>query len=459
MRELGLVRFKVPSDVRSLFFGTDIADEYLMPTIGSDIAVIAGIAKATISLGAHDPTYLEEACEGWESWLDWIDGLAWSELGGCGLESDLERVAGLYAESRRTIFAWTMGITHHEHGVANVQSIGGLAMLRGMLGRPGAGLLPLRGHSNVQGVGSVGVTPVLKPPILAGLERLLSTTMPSTPGLDTMACMERPIAGTSTSRSASAAISSVRIGLRLRKSRASERASGGPALDDHQHRSLLRTGRETLVLPVLARDEESQSTTQESMFNYVRVSDGGSARHDGPRGEVDLVCELGERVVSHHPLDWNAMRDHDEVRSLISGSSRDTARFPRSARPGGSSPSMVASSTSRASRPRAGRHVSTYSNCRPSISTGRAPRHDGAERRPFNTVVYEEDLYRGQERRDVILMHPDDMADRGLAADDPVEVTTGRFTSRPCSSVRDRPRLRGDVLPRGEHHRPPYARR
>merc|ERR1711938_2212 len=83
-----------------------------------------------------------------------------------------------------------MGITHHEHGVANVQTIAGLAMLRGMIGRPGAGLLPLRGHSNVQGVGSVGVTPVLKPPILAALERTLEVELPKTPGLDTMACME-----------------------------------------------------------------------------------------------------------------------------------------------------------------------------------------------------------------------------------------------------------------------------
>ncbi|MEE2894781.1 MAG: molybdopterin-dependent oxidoreductase, partial [Planctomycetota bacterium] len=287
MRELGLVRFKVPSDVRSLLFGTDIADEYLMPRIGSDIAVLAGIAKATIALGKMAESFVADHCEGWDAWRNWVEDLSWPDLeAACGVaRTDLERIAALYAESERTIFAWTMGITHHEHGVANVQTIGGLAMLRGMLGRPGAGLLPLRGHSNVQGVGSVGVTPVLKPPILAALERTLEVELPKTPGLDTMACMEAADRGeidlavclggnlfgsNPDSAFASRALRNVPLVVQLSTTTNTGHCCG--------------LGRETLVLPVLARDEESQPTTQESMFNFVRVSDGGAARHEGPRG-------------------------------------------------------------------------------------------------------------------------------------------------------------------------------
>ena len=83
-----------------------------------------------------------------------------------------------------------MGITHHLHGTDNVRMIANLALLRGMVGRPGAGLMPIRGHSNVQGMGSVGVTPVLKQAILQRFEQNLGITVPRSPGLDTMACMD-----------------------------------------------------------------------------------------------------------------------------------------------------------------------------------------------------------------------------------------------------------------------------
>src|SRR4029077_12104027 len=105
------------------------------------------------------------------------------------------RAAELYVSARHAVFGWTMGITHHEHGVANVQSIVNLALLRGMVGRPGAGLLPIRGHSNVQGLGSVGVVPNLKERVLNNLETYLNVRLPKSPGLDTMACIDGAAAG------------------------------------------------------------------------------------------------------------------------------------------------------------------------------------------------------------------------------------------------------------------------
>src|SRR5579884_2631834 len=99
-------------------------------------------------------------------------------------------MAELYILAPTAVFGWTMGITHHEHGVANVQSIINLALLRGMVGRPHAGLLPIRGHSNVQGIGSVGVAPTLKQKILDNLETYLKVKLPTQPGLDTMGCMQ-----------------------------------------------------------------------------------------------------------------------------------------------------------------------------------------------------------------------------------------------------------------------------
>ena len=103
---------------------------------------------------------------------------------------DMEKFAEQYSQAKNVVFAWAMGITHHAHGVANVQSIVNLALLRGMIGRKNAGLLPLRGHSNVQGIGSVGVTPKLKQTIFDNLESQYQIRLPKSPGMDTLACME-----------------------------------------------------------------------------------------------------------------------------------------------------------------------------------------------------------------------------------------------------------------------------
>ncbi len=110
-------------------------------------------------------------------------------------EKEIREIAEVYAKSKATIFAWTMGITHHVHGVQNVEAIVNLALLRGMVGREGAGMMPIRGHSNVQGIGSVGVTPKLKDEIFNRLQDNFGVKLPTTAGMDTMACMEAAQAG------------------------------------------------------------------------------------------------------------------------------------------------------------------------------------------------------------------------------------------------------------------------
>jgi predicted molibdopterin-dependent oxidoreductase YjgC len=199
-----------------------------------------------------------------------------------------------------------MGITHHAHGVRNVQAIGNLALLRGMVGRPGCGLMPIRGHSNVQGVGSMGVTPKLKDAIFDRLENHFGVKLPTTPGRDTMACVEGAAAG------------ELRVGVCLggnlygSNPDASFAAAALGKLELLVYLSTtLNTGHacglahETIILPMLARDEEPQPTTQESMFNFVRMSDGGPPRHAGPRSEVDVIATIADSVFSTSAVDGN----------------------------------------------------------------------------------------------------------------------------------------------------------
>jgi molybdopterin-dependent oxidoreductase alpha subunit len=192
IKELGLVRFKVPSDPVSMLFGTKIATHYVQPHIGGDLALLSGIAKAIVELGHHDLVYMQKHCDNHEEYIAKVQSTSWDEIvrkSGVD-EKTIRELADVYAASKGTVFSWTMGITHHTNGVENVQGIVNLALLRGMIGRKGAGLMPIRGHSNVQGIGSVGVTPKLKDEIFNNLQTKFGVVLPTTPGRDTLDCME-----------------------------------------------------------------------------------------------------------------------------------------------------------------------------------------------------------------------------------------------------------------------------
>ncbi len=428
VKEVGLVNFSVPSDPWSLLFGSKIASLYVQPHIGGDLALLNGVAKVILEQDAVDKSFIDSATEGFESYVRQLRATEWETIErDSGVErSVIERIAEVYRNAKNVVFGWTMGITHHEHGVGNVQTIVNLALLRGMVGRRSAGVLPIRGHSNVQGMGSVGVVPNLKQQFLENLESHLNVKLPRSPGLDTMACMQAADDGTIRS--------AICLGGNLFGSnpdaRFAHQALGKLDLVAYLNTTLNTghawgRGRETLILPVLARDEEPEPTIQESMFNFVRLSDGGNSRLEGPRSEVAIIASIARRVLGDHlAVDWSSMTSHHRIREMIARNvpgheaARDidqtrkefhiggrlihTPRFP--------TPSGKAQFVFHASPPLPG------SNGQLRLMTVRS---EGQ----FNTVVYEEeDIYRGQERRDVILMNRHDIERLGLKVDQRVTV-------------------------------------
>lgn len=440
MRELGLVRFSVPSDLRSLLLGSSIASIYVQPHIGGDIALLSGISKCVIESGGVDDGFVRNFTEGAEEAIGHLRSLSWEVLereSGVSRQQ-IEEVARAYLRSERTVFSWTMGITQHKHGSDNVRAIVNLALLGGMVGKPGAGLLPIRGHSNVQGIGSVGVTPKLKQAIFDRLESHFKIKLPTEPGMDTLSCIEAMNAG----RIRNAWC----LGGNLFGASPDLKAvtQAFAQLDSIVYLSTtLNTGhawgraKETLILPVLPRDEESQATTQESMFNYVRLSEGGPARHVGPRAESGIIAEWADRVLgSDGPVDWRSMADHGRVRDVIAavvpgleevsriGETKKefqidgrTLHQPRFNTPSGKArfhvvkvPGVQESDSPAISRC----HTENALRLMTVRSEGQ-----------FNTVVYEdEDIYRGQERRDVILMNREDIERLGLLVDQRVRVVS-----------------------------------
>lgn len=330
-KEPGLVRFAVPKSPKSLLSGgTWIASEYLQPKIGGDLALLNGIAKAVLEKKGENRSFIENVSEGFEAYREDIFGLNWSEIEAVSgmTKHAIENIAQLYIQSASVVFAWGMGITHHQHGVENVEAIANLALLRGMIGKPGAGLLPLRGHSNVQGIGTIGVKPVLADDVLHLLENHFDVSLPRTSGLDTLDCLRA-------AKDNKMQVALIMGGNLYEATPHSEWAQ--QALDAIPFKVYLTTtlnrshvkGIETsnaLVLPVAARDEEHQSTTQESMFNFVRLSDGGFRRLNNVKPESEILSELGSRILSGRAsndksakprFDFAQFKNHESVRAAI----------------------------------------------------------------------------------------------------------------------------------------------
>ena len=414
MREQGLCKFKVPSDFRSLFFGSKISDIYAQPHIGGDSAFLLGVIKSLGETDGFDNQFTVEHAEGFEAIARSAANTSWSsivEQSGVDQET-IEKVSNVYAESSGTIFCWAMGITHVEGGVDSVRMIANTAIARGMIGREGAGLLPLRGHSNVQGMGTVGVVPTLKGKMAEAIERTLKITLPKEEeGFrgDTMACMQASHRGeidyamclggnllgsNPDTRFAIDAMSKIKM-----VSYMSTTLNSG---------HFLGRGMETIVLPVLARDEEEQLTTQESMFNVVRRSSGGVRRHSGPRSEVSVIAELAHIAIGG--IQWEQLQNHDAIRALIAQCADGfdaeeehqikgrTFHKPTFATNSGK---VIAHDFHLKSQHVLGEHQLRLMTIR---SEGQ-----------FNTVVYEEeDVYRNQTRRDIVLLHPEDITEFGL---------------------------------------------
>lgn len=427
LREVGLEHFRVPSDVRSMLFGSSIADEYVQPHIAGDAAFFVALAKGVLEAGAEDRTFIGAHTHGYEEWRRGVEATTWQELAGiAGVEVEqIRRVAAMYVRAKAAVFCWTMGITHQQDGVGNVHAIVNAALCRGMVGREGAGLLPLRGHSNVQGMGTVGVVPVPSRAFLDGLEKRYGVAMPRGDGLDTLASLEQAEQGR------------VRFALHLGGNlygSAPDAAWSARALSRIGCTVFLSTtlnsghahgrGEESIILPVLARDEEPEPSTQESMFSFVRMSDGGKPRHDGPRAEVAVIAAIARRGLAHAgPVDFDAMERHASLReglaslvpelALLAGIERTRREFVVPGR-------ILHRPEFKTPSGRAGFCPVTLGHAREGTDLRLMTiRSEGQ----FNTVVYEdEDVYRGQERRDVILLARADMDRLGLRENDLVRV-------------------------------------
>jgi molybdopterin-dependent oxidoreductase alpha subunit len=412
LRERPLEKFHVPSRVGSLLFGTEIASLYIQPYAGGDVAVLVGVLKSIIEKDQVDKQFVKQFSVGWEAVRDDVIALSWEEIErNSGVSrAELVQMGDTIASSKGAIFAWAMGITHHASGVDNVLAIANLAIATGNIGKPGAGMMPIRGHSNVQGIGSIGFSPMLQEGVRLALEKKYKKQLPTTAGYDTHSMMDAAEQGKldvlialggnlwgSNPNSDWAARAMQNIGTTIYLS---------TKLNPGHFYGLAKN---TLILPVLARDEEPQATTQESMFNFVRLSEGGPPNIKGEmRAESDVICDLASRVLGAEPVDWGRMRSHVEVRKLIAEvipGWEPIAEIDATKKEFTIEGRILHTSVFNLPQAKAAMHKTPLPKINPDELRLMTIRSEGQ----FNTVVYEEhDLYRGVPHRHCIILSPED---------------------------------------------------
>ncbi|MHA4850104.1 FdhF/YdeP family oxidoreductase [Rhodococcus sp. MSC1_016] len=334
--EAGLLRFKDPQKVHGVIGdGAAISDDFLQIRIGADMALFQGLAKLLVAAEDAAPgtvldrRFIDRHTAGFDAWLDHIRRV---DLGtvvdatGLTIEQ-LHDTAQALIESNATIICWAMGLTQQTHGVATIEEAVNLLLMRGMIGKSGAGVCPVRGHSNVQGDRTMGIWEKMPESFLAALDTEFGITSPREHGLD--------------------AVDSIRA---MRERRASVfMAMGGnfvsatPDTDVTEaalrncsltvqvstklNRSHLVHGRTALILPSLGRtDKDVQATGKQ----FVTVEDSMSMVHRSRgsltpssihmRSEVAIVCGIAETLFGPgHPVPWTSFTaDYDLIRDAIS---------------------------------------------------------------------------------------------------------------------------------------------
>ncbi|MFT3814835.1 MAG: FdhF/YdeP family oxidoreductase [Acidovorax sp.] len=446
LRERALERFADPQNVVEMatYRSTDIASTYLQVRAGGDAAALKGIMKALLALetqrgGVLDQAFIAEHTLGFEDLAADLEATEWAAIEQeCGLaRAALEQVAEAYARSNATIVTYGMGITQHNLGTANVRLIADLLLLRGNFGKPGAGICPLRGHSNVQGNRTVGITEKPSGAFLASLEKEFGFQPPQGHGHDAVKALEAMVDGSAKALLCLGGNFAVAMPDPERAYPAMRGLSLSVHLGTKLNRSHLLVAKETFLLPVLGRTEIDvqaegpQSVTVEDSMSMVHASAGRlRPASEHLLSEPAIVAGMARATLPHSRVDWPLLvADYDRIRDLIERTIPGFDGYNARIRvPGGFR--MPLPPTERKWPTPTGKAMFSVF---PGLRVRYEPWAEHALRLvtirshdQYNTTIYGlDDRYRGVfGRRDVLFMNPADLAAQGLAHGDMVDIET-----------------------------------
>ncbi|HVZ89064.1 MAG TPA: FdhF/YdeP family oxidoreductase [Polyangia bacterium] len=442
--ETGMIRFKNPQEPLSMLGrGTPIACLFLPVRVNGDVALMKGLAKQMLEADraaggtrlAHD--FIARQTEGFEALARDLDATSWEEIvASSGVSRELiAEGAKIALESERMICCWAMGITQHENGVANVKSIVNFALLRGQIGRRGAGLCPVRGHSNVQGDRTVGIWEKMSPAFLEALGREFNFHPPDEHGLDAVKTIQAMhegrvkvfvglggnfLSATPDTKYTSEALARCRLTVQIATK---------------LNRGHLITGGQALILPCLGRTEIDRQASGEQ---FVTVEDTTGVVHQSRgvlepgsehlRSEPAIVAGMAMATLgAKTTVDWQGLTDdYDRIREHIEHVVPGFAQYNTRVRepggfylPNGPREGIFPTESGRA-------HFTALPIPRHDLRDGRLLLTTLRSHDQFNTTIYgEDDRYRGIfGGRRVVFLNQDDMRDRRLQANQMVDLVS-----------------------------------
>jgi len=437
LEEAGLRRFHNPQSPLGLVKGTELTDEFLQIRLAGDQALFAALARLTIDAGAVDEDFVTTYTSELTEYAEHLAALDWDQvLAATGLTREqIETLAERYRSSDRVIVCWAMGLTQHRDAVATIAEITNLMLLRGNIGKPGAGLCPVRGHSNVQGDRTMGIWERAPEWFLDALGDEFGFTPRRDHGLDAVDTIRAMRTGqvrafiglggnfvaatpdtTATAEAMTGLDLTVQVSTKLNRSHA-------------------LCGQEALILPALGRTERDrqragdQVVSVEDSMGMVHLSKGRLAPAGKQvRSEIAIITGLAEALLPEDQIDWAGLReDYDRIRDHIARvvpgfedfnarvHQRDGFALPHPPRDRREFPTAT------------GKARFTVSPLEPLVvPPGHLLLQTIRSHDQFNTTIYGlDDRYRGiKAGRRVVFVNPDDLTELGVEDGDLVDLVS-----------------------------------
>jgi molybdopterin-dependent oxidoreductase alpha subunit len=442
LREAGLVGFAHPQNPRAMLGRvTPLASRFVRVRVNGDLALFRGVAKAlleeeNVAGGVVDQQFVAEHTAFYDEYRKSVAVTDWStivEMSGVP-EDDVRQLAKtLLGGSRRVITCWAMGLTQHRNSVATIREIANVHLLLGAIGRPGAGLCPVRGHSNVQGDRTMGIWEKMPESFLAALDRECGITAPRRIGFDTVESILAMDHGKA----------SVFIALggnflqaspdTHRTARALSKCALTCQISTKLNRSHLVTGRVGLILPCLGRSErdgpDARFVSCENSMGVVQLSRGVLAPVSPDlRSEIEIIAGMADASLKPNPkVRWKWLaEDYDRIRDLIERVIPGFENYNQRVRAAGGFylPNSAKARIWGTPNRRASFAITTMDVFQP--APGRLVLQTLRSHDQFNTTIYgPHDRYRGiGNARRIVLVHPAELVDRGIRPGTPVDITS-----------------------------------
>ena len=424
--ETGLVRFKHPQDYMKLSFGSEaLADMHLQVKLGGDAALMHGLMKIQLENDSLDHDFITDSTSGFASVVNQVEQTCWDRIvSDSGLDkTDIEEAGQILSNSKATIACWAMGLTQHRNGVAVIQEVTNLLLMGGHIGKKGAGLCPVRGHSNVQGDRTVGIWERPSEEFLQKLDDACGIVSPREHGVDVVEAIDKMGAGdvdlffcmggnfisaTPDTLATAEAINRVKLTVQV---------------STKLNRSHLVTGETALILPCLGRTEldiqhsGTQFVTVENSMGIVHTSKGNlKPASKYLRSEPWIVASIANASLDD-TRDWmELVNNYDNVRSLMSKALSGFEDYnDRVRNPHGFALPNPPRDTRSFSTPDKKAHFIAHDLPDVSVPDGKYVMMTIRSHDQYNTTIYDlHDRYRGiHGNRRVILMNATDMVKRG----------------------------------------------